>query len=73
MEYENFKNLVVGQNLLWFYRQNAKGYAFITYIGPLTFNADIYFEACTPDGASSTQAAVDDFEANHKASAINIS
>jgi hypothetical protein len=74
VKYTNFKNLVAARGLVWYYREGVDSFEFTTYDGPLTFTCIIYSDAAGVVGVDSdnTQAAVDDFNANHKAGAINI-
>lgn len=72
MNYINFRTLVTGQQLKWFYKQTPNGYEFSTFDGPLVFTCVIYGDSCTITGAEKHQEYVDDFEMNHKYSALNV-
>jgi hypothetical protein len=74
MTYENFKALVVGHSLVWFFRETAVSYEFETYEGPLIFRCTIYKAAYSVTGwtQGADDARVADFEADYKASSTDI-
>lgn len=75
MDYENFKALVIGHSLVWFYRETDLAYEFETYEGPLIFRCEIRKNAYSIPGwtQGSDDVRVADFEDNHKAGATNVS